>query len=267
MSVFIDKSALSAAMLQRYTRHIYFSLRDRLVGGITHVDIPSKQVAITFDDGPNPTFTPQILQVLAQHQATATFFMLGEHVHRHPEIARQVQAAGHAIGNHTYTHRRLLGCSPAQVQIELTECQRVLKALLGETYDRTDKLMRPPYGAYDTTTALVTRTMRYRMVLWSASGDDWRDDAAALVVQRIMAQMQPGGIVLLHDGWNSARSESARAESARSGTTGDGQVFDRTQTVLALSTLLPLLAAQGYQFVSVPALLATPGARVVRKRY
>lgn len=248
---------LMANRVRRYSQHIYFRMRDRLIGGITHVATGDKLVALTFDDGPNPVFTPQILQVLAQYHAKATFFMIGEHVHRHSEIVRAVQAAGHAIGNHTYTHRRLAGCSLAQVRIELIECQRVLRVLLGEAYGRTGKLMRPPYGAYDTTTALFAKSQRYRMVLWSVSGEDWRHDDAGLVAQRIMAQTQPGSIVLLHDGWNTSRHSQF----------GDDLVADRAQTVLALTQVLPVLAGQGYQFVTMPELLAHEGVRVVRKRY
>ncbi len=246
-------------VVRRYAQHLYFGMRDQLIGGVTHVATrdPEKQIALTFDDGPNPTFTPQILQVLAQHQARATFFMIGEHVHRHAAIARAVQAAGHAIGNHTYTHRRLIGCSLPQIRMELNQCQHTLKALLGDAYERTAKLMRPPYGGYDMTSALLAQSLRYRMVLWSVSGEDWRADPGPLVAQRVLAQTQPGSIVLLHDGWNTSRPSQ----------TEDEVIADRTPTVQALAQLLPALLAQGYAFVTVPELLMRKGAQPIRKRY
>lgn len=245
--------------IRRYAQHIYFGIRDQFMGGVTQVVLGDKEkrIALTFDDGPNPTFTPQILHVLEQHRAKATFFMIGEHVHRHSDIARDVQAAGHAIGNHTYTHRRLVGCNLAQLRIELNECQHALKALLGDAYERAGKLMRPPYGAYDMTTALLTQSLRYRMLLWSVSGEDWRADAAALIAQRVLAQVKPGSIVLLHDGWNTSRPNQGESDL----------IADRTQTVQALALLLPALLAQGYQCVTLPELLTHKGARPIRKRY
>ena len=243
----------SNGVFQRYARHIYSRMRDQLIGGVTHCATNEKIAALTFDDGPNPIYTPQVLAVLAQYRAKATFFMIGEHIRQHLDVARAVQADGHAIANHTYTHHNLAGCSEAQVRIELAECQRALKMLLGET----GKLLRPPYGSYDTSAAWIAQVQGYRMVLWSASGEDWRGDDATLVAQRVLAQTQPGGIVLLHDGWNTAHSSKAEQDLKP----------DRTQTVRALGLFLPALLAQGYQFVTVTDMLTRVGARPVRKKY
>jgi peptidoglycan/xylan/chitin deacetylase (PgdA/CDA1 family) len=102
-----------------------------------------KIVALTFDDGPNPTYTPQILEVLAHFQVKATFFLLGRNVAAHPKTVHAVVEAGHAIGNHTFNHPYLADCTPAEVISELSQCQRTIREVVGIV----PKVMRPPFGA------------------------------------------------------------------------------------------------------------------------
>jgi peptidoglycan/xylan/chitin deacetylase (PgdA/CDA1 family) len=201
-------------------------------------------VALTFDDGPNPTYTPQILDVLAQYEAKATFFLLGRNVAAYPETARDVARAGHAVGNHAFDHRCLANSSVAGVVRELSQCQRIIREVTGVV----PKVMRPPFGAQDLKSFLIARILGYAIVNWSASGDDWQGDSASVVTERVLASTQSGDIILLHDGWEPpAHPTEWRPEY---------DLFqDRSPTVEALRMIVESLQNQGYQFVTMPEMI------------
>jgi peptidoglycan/xylan/chitin deacetylase (PgdA/CDA1 family) len=175
----------------------YFHARDNWLGAIVGCRTTEKTVALTFDDGPNPDCTPLILGILAHYQVKTTFFMLGRNVAAYPEIARDVVQAGHAIGNHTYTHRCLADSRMVGVIRALSQCRRTIR----EVTQVAPRVMRPPFGAQDPRSFLIARIMGYAVVAWSASGDDWQGDPASAITERVLASIQPGGIILLHDGW------------------------------------------------------------------
>jgi len=201
-------------------------------GVVVGYDSQERLAVLTFDDGPSP-YTSSLLDVLEEYEVRATFFMLGENVERFPAVAAEVAKRGHAIGNHTYEHTRLVGLS---FDVAMREVERGRASILRATGVRSH-LFRPPYGQFDTASFLAVRLMNYKPVLWSVAGVDWRKDKAGQIVDRVLAGIQPGGIILLHDGATCAKG---------------GRISDREQTVRATRALLETLLSQGYRFVTIP---------------
>ena len=222
----------------------YYSARNRWLQTVVSCQTTRKIAALTFDDGPNPAGTQPIVEVLARYQARATFFMLGRNVAAHPEIVRRVVQAGHALGNHTFTHRRLVGCSSMTVARELIQCQQAIREAVGAK----PKLMRPPFGAQDATAFLTAWLLGYTVVNWAASGDDWNGDPASRVAERVLADIQHGGIILLHDGWEPPAGQIKLGPEQE-------RLQDRMPTLQALSSILEHLQGEGYEFVTVPEML------------
>ena len=140
-------------------------------------------LALTYDDGPSPRNTPALLDALAEHHTTATFFLIGEHVRKYPELARRVAAAGHVIGNHTAMHPNLARKSPAHVREELTRCQATLEDVLGVT----PVLFRPPYGGRRPDVLHAARSLGLTPVMWNVSGHDWEPIGAAGIREHVDA--------------------------------------------------------------------------------
>ncbi|MDX2006368.1 MAG: polysaccharide deacetylase family protein [Meiothermus sp.] len=186
-------------------------------------------IALTFDDGPSPEFTPQVLETLARYGVRATFFWVGQELDRNPDVARAVLAAGHAAGNHTWTHRT----APAddlQAQRELQSTQQLLEAVGG-----SGRLFRPPGGRLNNGLADWALREGYTVVMWSAQSNDWEPSVGSQqIVENVLGAARPGAIVLLHDGGG-----------------------NRARTVAALPAILEGLQAQGYRFVTIPEMLAT----------
>lgn len=158
-------------------------------------------VALTYDDGPSPRNTPALLDVLAEHNARATFFLIGEHVRKHPELARRVAEAGHVIGNHTTMHPNLARQNNQRVQQELDRCQKTLEDTLGVKA----KLFRPPYGARRPAVLKIARSMGLTPVMWNITAHDWDPIGGARIQERIDAgiaknrRAHRASNVLLHD--------------------------------------------------------------------
>src|SRR5208283_1761329 len=189
----------------------------------------SKQIALTYDDGPNDPHTQKLLDVLAKHSVPATFFMIGRYVQQRPDIARAVAEAGHVIGNHTHTHPLLIFKSEAQTRTELLDCRSALQETIGEH----SKSFRPPFGGRRPATLRIARELGLETVMWNVTGYDWNAPPAAVIEKKIARQMRGGDVILLHDG-------SHRALGA-----------DRAQTVIATENLIRRYRDQGYEFVTV----------------
>ena len=166
-----------------------------LLGVRARLDDPAA-VALTFDDGPHPQGTPAILEALARGGATATFFLAGEQVRRHPSLAREIVAAGHRVGVHCDRHRNLLRLTPRQVRTDLDRAVDAIGAATGAEL----RHYRPPYGVL-TAAALAHAARRgWEPVLWSRWGRDWRGAATpASVLAEATAGLRGGDILLLHD--------------------------------------------------------------------
>ncbi len=191
----------------------------------------SRQLALTFDDGPNDPHTLKLLDVLAKHNVHATFFMIGRYVRERPDIARAVVAAGHVIGNHTFTHPRLIFQSEAQTRAELTNCRETLHDTIGAHSD----LFRPPFGGRRPATLRIARELGLKTVMWNVTGYDWNAPLASVIEAKVARRICDGGgdIILLHDGGH-------RALGA-----------DRAKTVIATDMLIRKCKDQGYEFVTV----------------
>jgi len=189
----------------------------------------SRQIALTYDDGPNDPHTLKLLEVLAKHNVQATFFMIGRYVQQRPDIARAVAQAGHIIGNHTFTHPQLIFESAAQTRIQLVDCHRALQDAIG----KHSKLFRPPFGGRRPATLRIARELGLETVMWNVTGYDWSAPSAAVIEKKVARQMRGGDVILLHDG-------GYRAMGA-----------DRSQTVIATENLIRRYQNEGYDFVSV----------------
>jgi len=174
------------------------SPRSQLYGRtLTHGSDP-RQVALTFDDGPNEPHTLRLLDVLAKQEAKATFFLIGKYVRQRPEIARAVQAAGHEIGNHTYSHPNLIFVSARQLRQELDDCNKALEDALG----LRAALFRPPFGGRRPNVLRTAAKLGLKTVMWSITGDDWNARSPEFILGKVTPRLNSSRaeIVLLHDG-------------------------------------------------------------------
>jgi len=196
----------------------------------------SNKVAITFDDGPSMEFTPAILDILAEYNVPATFFMVGSHVEKYPEIARRIVEEGHAVGNHTHNHRNLPTLSTVDLQKELMEATAVITEVTGE-YPR---FVRPPRGMYDDRFRRMAKLIGQEIVLWSISTRDWRYGVTASYIERLVeSKVRGGDIILFHDSGALLRNEGG----------------DRRATVMALPKVIEIIRAKGLEIVPLAELL------------
>jgi peptidoglycan/xylan/chitin deacetylase (PgdA/CDA1 family) len=190
-----------------------------------------RDVALTFDDGPNPNATPRILDQLAAQSVTATFFLLGRHVERWPEIASRVANEGHAIGNHGYYHRKLHVHGPRYVRTDLTKGTEAIEGATGVR----PRLFRAPHGFRSPWVTSIAASLGQRTIGWSLGVWDSDKPGSEVIARRTIAGARPGSILLLHD--------------------GDGYDIngDRTQTAAAIGPIVTALLGRGFHFVPVPA--------------
>ncbi len=208
------------------------SLSAHALGTIIRVKTREPAIAFTFDDGPHPVDTPRALEVLARHGARATFFMVGKSAHAHPETVAQVVREGHAVANHGWDHSsfRLLGSAQRHEQIR--QCAAALAP-------HGTALFRPPYGEQSLASRLDAGRAGQRVVCFDVVAEDWRDDPAERLVERVMRRLRRGSIVVFHDTLY---------------TTTDPRYRDRGPLLEALDTLLGRLSGE-FRFVTVPQLL------------
>jgi peptidoglycan/xylan/chitin deacetylase (PgdA/CDA1 family) len=184
-------------------------------------------VALTFDDGPSVPYTGQVLDVLKREHVHATFFLCGENAVQHPELVRRILAEGHEIGNHTWSHPWLYLMPRERIADEIDRTQDALEKITG----RRPRLFRPPFGVRWFTLWPLLRERGLTMVMWSARGYDGRYDADGMA-RVTLQQLTPGGIILLHDGFET------RAASE----------IDRAATVAALPKIIAGARRAGFRF-------------------
>jgi polysaccharide deacetylase family sporulation protein PdaB len=198
---------------------------------VWNVKTDQKLVALTFDDGPNPIYTPQVLDVLKQYDAKATFFVLGKRVQMYPQIAIREVNEGHEIANHTYDHHFLKNVSPEKLKDEIEQTQEIIFDIT----EQTPHVFRPPGGFYNQSLLELAKEDRFTVVMWSWYQDtkDWRKPGVDKIVHSVLSNIHNGDIILFHD-----------------------LEGDCSQTVEALKVVLPELKKQGYQFLTVTDLIA-----------
>lgn len=202
-------------------------------GTVVGCRTPEPLIALTFDDGPHPTYTPQLLRILERHSAKATFFLVGRHAQQHPELLVQLAEAGHALGNHTYDHVAMSRTPKAEQIRQLHDCEQAI-----HPHNR-HMLFRPPWGVQSPQVLQLLHRQGYHSITWGADIDDWNDHAPEWFSQQIQRHARPGLILLMHDQITPPADERA---------------LDRSHMLQGLDDALGKLAPH-YQFVTVPELL------------
>jgi peptidoglycan/xylan/chitin deacetylase (PgdA/CDA1 family) len=204
--------------------------------GLTFTGLPrnSLQIALTYDDGPNDPHTLRLLETLAKRDVKATFFLIGRYVQQYPKIAREIVQAGHVVANHTFNHPLLIFKSETEIRQELTQCRTALQDAVGEP----SNLFRPPFGGRRTAVLRIARELGLQPVMWNVTGYDWNAPPAAVIERKVSKQIHGGDVILLHDGGHKQFAA------------------DRSQTVIATDHLIIRYKAEGYEFVTIPQMLA-----------
>jgi peptidoglycan-N-acetylglucosamine deacetylase len=212
--------------------------RSQLFGTTIHRTSSSKQLAITFDDGPNPAITPKLLDLLDQFEAKATFFVIGRFVRECPALTKEIVARGHLLGNHTQTHPNLFWLSPRAIREELQTCQEALQEATGSRAN----YFRPPYGYRNPWVVGTARELGMQTVLWTLIPGDWKAPSGEWLSAQMdsiaqhaanAASRNHGDILCLHDG-------NRRALGG-----------DRSCTLAALQACLPHWRDRGLKFVTI----------------
>ncbi|MFZ0309382.1 MAG: polysaccharide deacetylase family protein [Candidatus Sulfotelmatobacter sp.] len=196
----------------------------------------SRQIALTYDDGPNDPHTLRLLEVLAKHSVHATFFLIGRYVQQRPEIVREIVSAGHVVGNHTFTHPLLIFKSATEIRQQLSACRSALQDAIGNP----SHLFRPPFGGRRPAVLRIARELGLDPVMWNVTGYDWSAPPAATIERKVTNQIRGGDVILLHDGGHKQMGA------------------DRSQTVIATDHLLTRYIAEQYEFVTIPQMMTKP---------
>ncbi|MQX97122.1 chitooligosaccharide deacetylase NodB [Sinorhizobium medicae] len=194
-----------------------------------------RSIYLTFDDGPNPHCTPEILDVLAEYGVPATFFVIGTYAKNRPELIRRIVADGHEVANHTMTHPDLSTCGPHEVEREIVEASEAIIAACPQAAVRH---IRAPYGVWSEEALAISASIGLTAVHWSADPRDWSRPGADAIVDAVLASVRPGAIVLLHDGC--PPDELGALTSLRD------------QTRMALSRIIPALHERGFAIRPLP---------------
>ena len=248
----IEAPAATAAAAAGLTAYGAGHPRAQLFGKTIWRTNSPRKLAITFDDGPNPAITPQLLDLLDRYHVKATFFLIGQFVRECPDLAKELLARGHVVGNHTELHPNLFWLNPTQVRVELRLCHDAIVGAIGAP----PKWFRPPFGMRNPWTAPATSELGYRTVMWTLIPGDWKEKPAEWLIPRMQLIAEnasrkladgsrgvvhgTGDVLCLHDG-------SHRALNA-----------DRTRTLAALEYWLPRWRDLGLEFVTIDEAVRTP---------
>jgi peptidoglycan/xylan/chitin deacetylase (PgdA/CDA1 family) len=153
-------------------------------------------VYMTFDDGPHPDTTPQLLELLAENGLHATFFLIGSNCERHPELVKSIHDAGHTIGNHTYSHIPMPLISTSKIESEIARTNDIIEQIVGEA----PTIFRPPFGIMDHRTAKILKEREMTPVYWGSAPEDWLIPGPSRVIRRVMWKITDGTLIVLHEG-------------------------------------------------------------------
>jgi peptidoglycan/xylan/chitin deacetylase (PgdA/CDA1 family) len=186
------------------------------------------EIALTFDDGPDPQYTPQILEILQRYQVKATFFCIGHQVATYPHVVRQVSEAGHVIGNHTWTHPNLAFLCGSDILSQIERTSHAIQEAIGAQ----PLFFRPPYGSFNSQVLTQACHLGITPIIWNNSTEDWARPGTDFIIRRALDSISNGSIILMHDG---------------------GQ--EQSQTVEATSIIIEKLQDQGYRFITIQQLI------------
>ncbi|MFA5074531.1 MAG: polysaccharide deacetylase family protein [Candidatus Babeliales bacterium] len=200
---------------------------------IQKVHTKEKVVALTFDDGPNPPYTNELLEVLKKHEVKATFFVLGKYIKNYPDAVKQIYQAGHELGNHTWSHNYMIFKSCKTIRKEIDSTDKAIRDLgyTGIIY------FRAPHGAKLISLPMVLSKQNRAHILFNVIAWDWTQPGVKKIVNNVMKSVKPGSIILLHDG------DGAKDKA------------DRSQTVKATDIIIQKLKQQNYKIVTISELL------------
>lgn len=187
-------------------------------------------IALTFDDGPHPRYTPKILDILKKYDIKATFFEVGENVISYPDVSRRCLDEGHEIANHTFSHMNLSNHSFEDICHEISAAENTIY----ENLEIRPKLLRPPGGLYGINVMRAAAELDYTIVLWNIDTRDWAHTPAAAISKKVLENIKPGDIILMHD-----------------------YIGKNSPTPDALRQMIPILLKRGYKFVTVSELLGS----------
>ena len=190
--------------------------------------VTEKKIALTFDDGPHPKQTTELLEILKEYNIHATFFVIGVNVKNYPQQIPKILADGHEIGNHTFSHRCVKDAGHYLVANEILQCEKALY----EVTEYRPKLFRPPGGIISPATEEFCEDADYSVILWSIDTRDWTHRAPDEIVEEVLKSVRPGDIILMHD-----------------------YIGGNSPTPTALRKLIPELKKMGYEFCTVSELL------------
>jgi peptidoglycan/xylan/chitin deacetylase (PgdA/CDA1 family) len=204
----------------------------RRAAGVRRQIDASGTVALTFDDGPDPVWTPQVLALLARHQARATFFLLGRQVAAHPELVGQILDGGHAVGSHSWSHPHPLGRTWRELAEDYGRGRVEVEAAVG----REVALFRPPHGLVNSAVAIAVRRLRLRPWIWTIDTRDWAPESDSRTIAATASDAAAGDVLLWHDGLVATKPTDPR---------------DRSTSLAALDTVLGELSSRGLLFGSL----------------
>lgn len=213
----------------------------KVLASLSSVITNEPVVALTFDDGPHPEYTPRVIEILERYQARATFFMVGKAAQQYPDLVRKIGEGGHAIGGHSWDHSSFRQLTGRERRRQMHACEQVLAP-------HGQPLFRPPYGDQSVASRLDAFWLGYEVVGWSADIEDWYDWDASFMASRLVKCVQPGNIILLHDALFDRGDSHCGPKLARE------RHVDREGMLGALETMFERCSST-FRFVTVPELL------------
>ncbi len=187
-----------------------------------------KEIALTFDDGPNPKYTPKLLDILREHKVKASFFIMGRQAKLYPRIIRQIEDEGHTIGCHSYYHNHAWLMPPWATIMDMNETYRILTQIL----EKSPSWYRPPWGTFNLLSIWAARRLNLDIAYWSIEAKDWaKDTTADYIYYRVVNEIEPGSIIVLHDNQGAPQAPK--------------------RTLEALPRIIETLHEQGYRFITL----------------
>lgn len=219
----MDWGILSIIMIQAVLPNLYYRGISNEV--LKKANTKEKLIALTFDDGPNPNYTPELLEVLKENNVKSTFFVLAENALKYPYLIKNITSQGHCIGLHSFKHKNAMLELPMQTKKDFTESVSIMNNLGIKI-----KLFRPPWGIFNPMTFHYAKAYNFKVILWSIHAMDWsRWVTTDFIKNRLINHVKPGDIILLHDGRGAKNAP--------------------LKTIAALKTVIPALKEKGFKFV------------------